>query len=206
MEPHFFDIELLARYDPVAALGVHLGIPRVPLAMNSGVTFSSFAIGAQPLEKALDTTIDRRTWIDNITFSLDLPNVFAGNILKPQFDGWLKEHPGVSVSLEVLAGPKQLFSIAPIPLENLAALVTKRWVAGWQLFKLQTINVEYTLTSSPPATEPNGPPYNVTITFGAWQFEDYTLDEITPKEAVDRLRADGINIPKGACARALAGC
>jgi hypothetical protein len=203
MEPAFVDLELLARYDPVAALGIHLGIPRVPFMMNAGVSFSSFTVGAKPLEAALDTTIDRRTWIDNITYSLDLPNVFAGNILKTQFDGWLKEHPGVSVAMQVLSGPKMLFSFAPVPLENIATIVTKRWVCGWTLYKLQTIKCEFNLTSAPPATAPNGPPYNVTMTFGAWQFEQYSLDEVTPREAVLRLRKDGFCIPEGACAQAL---
>lgn len=191
----------IAVYDPIVALGLLLHIPRIPISMNCVASFSSFDTGQLPIEGDLDTTITQRTWIDNIAYSLQLPNVFAGNIFKPQYDAYLKQQPGISVKVIVQSGPRYLVSPAYTPLENFSNLFAMRWAQGWPLFKQQSIQTFFQLTQAPPSTSPNAPPYNVTLTFNGWQFLDHTLDEVSPDDAAKRLRSMGMCVPDVPCVR-----
>jgi hypothetical protein len=203
MDPNVIpsSIQDLAVYDPIAALGILLHVPRVPISMNAAVSFSSFDVGQPPLEGDLDTTITQRTWIDNIAYSLQQPNVFAGNIQKTQYDAYLKQQPGLSVQIQVHSGPRYLVSPAYTPLENFTNLFAMRWSKGWPLFKNQSIKVFFQLTQAPPATAPNGPPYDVTMTFNGWQFLDHTLDNLSADDAAKQLRAMGFCVPCVPCVR-----
>ncbi len=205
MEPKALNIQELAIYDPVAAYGIVLGIPRIPISMNAAGIFSSFAVPQIPVEGDLDTTIAQRTWIDNITYSLQQPNVFAGNIFKTLYDTMLKQAPGISCQIQVQSGPRYLVSPQFTPLENVAPLLQQHYPAGWPLFKQQSIEVNFMLTAPPPAVNPNGPPYIVTMTFNGWQFLDHTLDELSASKAAECLKAMGFFVPDTACVRDLAG-
>lgn len=199
MEPRAELLRDLALFDPVAAYGIFLGIPRVPISMNATAIFSSFQLG-QIVEGDLDTTIAQRTWIDNIAYSIQVPNMFSGNVFKTQYDAYLKLAPGLSVRLTVHSGPKYLVSPQFTPLENFANLIgAARWTMGWPLYKQQSIKVEYLLTQAPSGPEPNGPPLSVTTSFNGWQFLDYTIDEIDPRVAADNLRKAGFDIPLTSC-------
>jgi hypothetical protein len=183
------------------AYGIYTGIPLVPYMQSMSVSFSSFALGQQPLETSLDTTtLSTRTWINNISPSYQQPNVFAGNVFKTQYDAALRQAPGVACRLTQFSGPKTLLSLNFTPLENITDVFTRMWTNGWQLYKFQSIKGEFQLTQAPPGTDPNGPPYIVSLTFGGWQFEDPCIDDITPNEASQRLRKAGFDVPEGQCA------
>jgi hypothetical protein len=188
-------IQDLALHDPVAALGLFLGIPVLPFSMNAVASFTSFDTGQAPIEGDLDATIVQTTWIDNVAYSLQQPNVFAGNIQKPDYDYKLKQQPGISVQLQIQSGPRYITSVNAVPLENLSNLFAMRWMMGWKLYKLQSIKALFQLTQAPPSTSPNGPPYNVTLTFNGWQFLDHTLEERGVADAVCRLRQAGFWVP-----------
>jgi hypothetical protein len=192
-KPEF--IQEIAAVDPIAAYGIVLGVPRIPIAFNAQGTFNSFALGQLPLNAALDATIAQRTWIDNIQYDLQQPNVFSGNIFKTLYDANLRFAPGVSVLVTVHSGPKYLVAPNFTPLNNLVNLLASRWPAGWPLFKQQSILVQMQLTQAPPGTGGNGPPYVVTITFNGWQFLDHTVDEIAVDVAACELRKMGFWVP-----------
>ena len=195
MQPIAENIPLLACYDPVAAYGIAMQVPRVPFFMNATGTFNSFALNQIPIEGDLDTTISSRVWISKINYSLQQPNVFNGQILKTLYDAMLKAQPGISVRVTVQSGPKYLVCPEFTPLENFTNSLDERWPAGWPIFKQQSIRVEYELTQAPPSTTPNGPPYTVTTTFMGWQFVDWTIDEMDPDWAAARLREMGFKLP-----------
>lgn len=195
MEPRQLNIQDIAIWDPVAAYGILLQIPRVPIQMNATAVFSSFAVPQIPIEGDLDTTIAQRTWIDKIDYSLQQPNVFFGNVFKTLYDAMLKAQPGISARITVHSGPRYLVSPQFTPLESIGNLIAPRWPAGWPLFKQQSIKVEYLLTQPQPSVSPNGPPYNVTLTFTGWQFLDHTLDEMSADDAAARLRKMGFWVP-----------
>lgn len=201
MEPKPLNIQELAIHDPVAAYGIVLGIPRIPISMNASALFSSFAVPQLPVEGDLDTTIAQRTWIDNVTYSLAQPNVFSGNVFKTLYDSQLKQAPGVSIQIAVHSGPRYLVSPQYTPLENFSDVFTRRWPAGWPLFKQQSIKVNFMLTQPPPSVQPNGPPYIVTMTFSGWQFLDHTLDELDANKAAECLKKMGFFVPDTACVR-----
>jgi hypothetical protein len=206
MEPRAIHIQDIAIYDPIVAYGIVLGIPRVPISLNACGIFSSFAVPQLPVEGDLDTTIAQRTWIDNITYSLDQPNVFSGNIFKTLYDAQLKQHPGISTRVTVQSGPRYLVSPQYTPIENFVNMFASRYPAGWPLYKLQSIQVDFLLTTPPPSVSPNGPPYNVTMTFNGWQFLDHTLDELCREDAAACLKKMGFWVPDVACVRGPVDC
>jgi hypothetical protein len=195
LEPKPQYIQDLAIMDPIAAYGIVLGIPRIPISINASGTFSSFALGQIPIEAGLDTTLAQRTWCDSLQYSLQQPNVFAGNIFKTLYDAMLKAQPGISVRCTVHSGPRYMVSPKFTPLENFVNLMASRWTSGWPLFKQQNIEVEFMLTQAPPTADPNGPPYKVTLTFNCWQFLDHTVDEISVDVAACKLRELGFWCP-----------
>jgi hypothetical protein len=196
MEPRSNRIQELAMEDPIAAYGIILGIPRVPISINASGSFSTFDLGELPIEAGLDTTIAQRTWIDNIQYSLQQPNVFAGSVFKTLYDWGLRAQTGISIRCTVHSGPRYLVSPKFTPLENFSEVISARWAHGWPLFKQQNINVEFMLTQAPPTSDVNGPPYNVTLTFNGWQFLDHTVDEISVDVAASKLRELGFFVPK----------
>lgn len=195
MEPKAIGIQDIAIFDPVAAYGILLGIPRVPISMNATGTFASFAPNQNPIEGDLDTTIATRTWIHRITYAVAQPNVWSGNIYKTTYDSELRKSPGVSVKVTVHSGPRYLVSPQYTPLENFVNLIEDAWPAGWPLFKQQSIKVDFLLTGVFPSTSPNMPPYVVTMSFIGWQFLDTTMDNVSPDQATMILRKAGFFVP-----------
>ena len=196
MQPQPIDIKTLAIYDPIAAYGILLGIPRVPIWMNAAVSFTTFTPEQIPLEAALDTTLAYRTWIDNITYSILPQGQFQGNVFQTQYAAYLRTGTGVSVRTEVLAGPKYIVSQQFTPLENYAYQFGARYPAGWPLFKQQQINHEFMLTAIPGGSATNLTSYDVTVTYAGWQFLDPSLDEMDASKARECLRNSGIDVPK----------
>ena len=202
MEPRAVDIRDIALWDPIAAYGLLLGIPRVPFAMNTQAIFSTLQVGGGlPVEGDLDTTIAYRTWIDNIQYSVQTPNVFAGNVFKSLFDAMLRfGEPGIAVRVTVLSGPKYLVSPNFTPINNFVQLINSpRWPMGWPLFKQQTIKTEFILTYANGPYAQQAGPLTVTMTYNGWQFLDHTLDEMDPKVAARKLREAGITVPTVEC-------
>lgn len=196
MQPEALDIKKLAIYDPIAAYGILLGIPRVPLLMNASVSFTTFTTDQTPLEAALDTTLAYRTWIDNITYSINPQGQFEGNVFQTQYAAYLRMATGIAVRAQVLAGPKYVISQQFTPLENYVNVMASRYPAGWPLFKQQQINHEFILTAIPGGSTTNLDSYDVTVTYAAWQFLDPSLDEMDAEQARECLRASGIEVPK----------
>jgi hypothetical protein len=195
VEPKSQYIQDLAIMDPIAAYGIVLGIPRIPICINASGSFSSAALDQLPIDAALDTTIAQRTWIDNLQYDVEQPNVFAGNIFKTLYDACLRQVPGIGVKLTVHSGPKYIVSQQFTPLNNLVNLLNSRWTSGWPLYKQQNILVQFILLQPFPASEPNAPPYDVTLTFNGWQFLDHTVDEISVDVAACKLRELGFWVP-----------
>jgi hypothetical protein len=193
VEPKAQYLQDIAMVDPIAAYGIVLGIPRIPISINASGAFSSAAVG-QEIEAGLDTTIAQRTWIDNIQYSVQQPNTFQGNIFKTLYDANLKIQPNISVRLTVHSGPRYLVSPKFTPIDNFVNLMASRWASGWPLFKQQNIEVEFLLTGTFPSSDP-GPLYNVTLTFNGWQFLDHSCDEISVDVAACKLREMGIWVP-----------
>jgi hypothetical protein len=195
MQPKAQGIQDIAAFDPIAAYGIILGVPRIPITINASGSFSSFALNQDPIEAGLDTTIAQRTWISNVQYSLQQPNVFNGSVFKTLSDMCLRASTGIGVRLTVHSGPRYLVSPKFTPLECFAAQFKSEWPAGWPLFKQQNIEVEFQLTQSPPTSGQNGPPYNCTLSFNGWQFLDHTVDEIDVDVAAAELRKLGFWVP-----------
>ncbi|HXW33627.1 MAG TPA: hypothetical protein VEJ87_03545 [Acidimicrobiales bacterium] len=197
MEPKPSCIQDLAIADPIAAYGIILGVPRIPISINASGSFSSASLDQLPIDAALDTTIAQRTWIDNMQYSVQQPNCFAGSIFKTLYDACLRQVPSIGVRCTVQSGPRYLVSPNFTPLENFVNLMASRYVSGWPLYKQQSIEVEFILLQAPPfAVGDNASPYNVTLTFNGWQFLDHSVDEISVDSAAEALRGMGLWVPQ----------
>lgn len=216
MEPKAVDLEELAITDPVAAYGLFLGIPRLPYVSSMSGSFpilipsdtpqanpDGTLTPQVPVKATLPTgDIAQRTWIDNITYDLKCPNVFANNVFKTQFDAFLKQSPGIDIELKIFAGPKYDIAQGFTPLENLVNLIrADRWPTGWMIERQRTIQGLFKLTQSPggvPAfilvdeKEVSQGPYNFTVTFNCWQFKDRRIDELEPYYCAQKLFEAGI--------------
>jgi hypothetical protein len=195
MQPAAINIRDLAIHDPVAAYGILLQIPRIPMNFNAQAIFSSFAVPQTPITGALDEVVGSRFWVQDVKYSVLQPNVFAGNINKSLYDANLRQAPGVSVRVATYAGPRYLNAPNFTPLENYADTLISLFPTGWPIYKIQSIKVEFSLTQAPPSLSPNAPPYIVTLTYRGWQFLDHTLDECSPDYAANVLRKAGFDVP-----------
>lgn len=199
MQPNsFLSLQELALTDPVAAYGRLLGLQTRPVTLNVQASFSSFALNQIPISQPLDQIISRRTWVDNLTFELQLPNAFVGNILLPDALMKMKASPGVSVRTTVMSGPRYLITDTFTPLENFVNVISSRWQAGWQIYKNQQVKTDFMLTAIPFNDPSNTPPYVVTLTYNGWQFDDMslTMDEISCDQAQNELCAAGVLVAK----------
>lgn len=195
MEPRPINLRLLAMTDPVAALGILLGLDRLPFSMSMSGSFSTLAVGiGVPVVASLDEgSLSQRTWIENINYSLQVPNVFTNQIFKTQSDAALKLSPGIDVQLAVYGDPHYPISQGYVPLENLTNLIrSDRWPAGWPLYKQQVIQGLFQLTQAPGGAPSNQGPYNFKLTFNGWTFENRSVDNIDPSVAADKLREAGL--------------
>ena len=180
----------MALWNPRAALGIIMGIPRVPITMNAVAQFNSPATDATPIIGALDTTITQETWIQRMNYSIIQPNAFQGNIFKSQSDYYFKFASGINISMEINSGPRYVTSIEPTPIENAADLLACNWPSGWPLFCEQSLRVFFTLSQSPPTV-----PLIVTLSFLGWQFIDKCIEQMSDEFARCKLRELGIFSP-----------
>jgi hypothetical protein len=180
----------LAFWNPRAALGIIMGIPRVPIVMNAVAQFNSPATNQVALIGALDTTVTQETWIQRVNYSIIQPNSFPGNIFKPMHDTYFKFVSGILVQAEINSGPRYVTNIEPTPIENFADLLAVNWPSGWPLFCEQSLRIFFTLSQPPPSV-----PLIVTVSFLGWQFIDRCIDRISDEYARAELRKLGINSP-----------
>lgn len=194
MQPRSEKIAELAEVDPIAAYGILMGVPRIPIIMNMVANFTSFAVPQTPVVAALDQMVQQRTWIDSIKHSILVPNTFAGNVFKTVYDSNLLEAPGVSLQLLVMGGPKYYICPTYTPLENVVDLIHQQWPAGWPIYKQQALQGTFQLTQSQP-----GDTMTVTLSFRGWQFLDPSVEEIPADTCARRLRNAGYFVPGNLC-------
>jgi hypothetical protein len=195
----------IAWWDPVAAYGILLGIPRVTVTLNCVGIFLNTSEGSiapkvqdfAPVT-AVSEPVHQRTWIDRIDYSLTTPQFFPDLSVTSLVQAMLKHQPGVNVRVSVEPEPRYVVSNKSTPLENFANLVCNNWPAGWILFKTQFIRLEYTLTNQPFQITPGivgeilPSPYIITTTFTGWQFLDPTINKVSRSDARARLRKMGV--------------
>jgi hypothetical protein len=157
----------MAYWNPRAALGIILGIPRVPIVMNAVGVFNNPAVQQVDVIGALDTTVTQETWIQRINYSIIQPNSFAGNIFKSMSDFFFKFGSGINVQAEINSGPRYVTNIEPTPIEDFADLLAQNWPSGWPLFCEQSLKVYFSLSQPLPSV-----PVTVTLSLLGWQFID----------------------------------
>ncbi len=186
----------LALRDPVRCYMELLGIQARPVVLNTSVSFSTFTLNQAPIAQPLDQQVTRRTWVDNLTYTLSVPNAFVGNIFQPDAMAKLKSSTGITIRQTIMSGPRFLISDTYTPLENYVNQWASRWPSGWQIYADQQVLSEFILTAVPFNDPSNTPPYNAVVTFNGWQFDTMDCEDMTKEEAYEGLQQLGIGTMK----------
>jgi len=186
------DIRNLALYCPKLALGLVIGVPRVPFVVDIPLQFSSSTVNAPPVVQNFLNNLTQDTIIQRISYNLGQPNSFPGSPFSSLYFNQLKQSgaTGVGVQLDVYGGPKYSVTGSFIDLGNLADVLAVAWPSGWPLFKQSNVKVSAILTQTPVSV-----PFNVTLTFLGVQLLDKSVDDLSDSEARARLRKLGIDSP-----------
>lgn len=193
-------IEDVAATDPVMALAMALRIPKVPYGWTIQGIFQSTTDFEGIVEAYQEQPLAQRTWIEDVKFSIWLPNQFDGQVLTTLSTAMLLAQTGVLCQLWSYDAPKYI--IAPFtPLETLFSTpfggTRKSWMSGWRIERQGALKADLQLQQSPAGASDNVGPMTVNITFQGWQFFDPYIDEVTPEEATCVLRDSGYAVGPG---------
>jgi hypothetical protein len=187
----------VAQYSPQLALAKAMRMPFSPFLLNISNTWAdntalignpqSFQSNGPPGTNT--TTIGGEpTIIDGVTFTIDAPNAFAGNVQKTLSDFFFRFQSGIQATMSVLGAPR--FQIAPFftPISNLCDELNESWMKGFVLSHDQTISMTFQATIPFPT-----PPVTATCTFRMWQPIDTAgvLVQMSTVDAYNRLAAMG---------------
>ena len=189
-QPKIQNVRDLAIWAPKVALGMVLGIPRVPFVVDMPLQFSSSTVNAPPIETNFDNNLTQDTIIERISYSLVQQNSFPGSPFQSLFLQTLKAQTGVGIRCSVYGGPRYQINDGFTELANFADVLAVTWPQGWMLPKQSNVKVEAVLLSTPTSV-----PYAVNLTWLGWQSLSKDLDDLSDKEARIRLRRLGIESP-----------
>jgi hypothetical protein len=192
MQPKDQNIKNLALYAPRVAFAMIAGVPRVPFINDIPIQFSSSTVNAPPVVQSFLNNVTQDTIIERVAFNLFQQNSFPGSPFQSLYFNQLKQsgQTGVGVQMAVYGGPKYNVNDTFTDLGNLVDVFAMTWPEGWPLYKQSNIKVSAILLQTPVSV-----PFNVTLTFLGWQFLDKAIDDMSDKEARDRLRKLGIETP-----------
>jgi hypothetical protein len=189
-QPQNQNVRDLAIWSPKLALGMVLGIPRVPFVADLPVQFSGSTVNAPPVSVNLQQNITQDTLIERISYSLHQPNSFAGSPFQSLYFSQLKAQTGVGVMIQVYGAPKYVVNNEFTELANLADVLSIAWPMGWPLLKQSNVKLMATLLNTPTSV-----PYDVKVTLLGWQSLDAGLDALSDDECRIRLRKLGFETP-----------
>lgn len=192
MQPRDHDIHNLAIYAPRVALGMILGVPRVPFVNELQLQFSSSVVNAPPVNQNFSNNITQDTLIERVSFNIFSPNTFPGSPFQSLYFNQLKQsgRTGVGVELSVFGGPKYAVNNTFTDVGNLADVFAVTWPAGWPLAKQSNVKASAILLDTPVSV-----PLTLTLTFLGWQFLDKVMDDMSDAEARKRLIDLGVPTP-----------
>jgi len=189
-QPKIQDVKDLAIWAPKIALGMILGVPRVPFVVDIPIQFSSSVVNAPPIVSNLQNNLTQDTLIERITYSLFQQNSFPGSPFQSLYFSQLKAATGVGIQMQVYGGPKYAVNDAFTELANFADIFAATWPQGWPLFKQSNVKVSAILTQTPTSV-----PYNVNLTLIGWQLLEKAIDDLSDDECRARLRKLGLTSP-----------
>ena len=189
-QPKVQDVKDLAIWAPKLALGMIIGVPRVPFIVDIPIQFSASTVNAPPIVASFQNNLTQDTLIERISFSLFQPNSFPGSPFRSLYFSQLKAQTGVGIQMQVFGGPKYAVNDAFTELANFADVFALTWPQGWPLFKQSNVKVSAVLLETPTSV-----PYDVSLTFLGWQLLEKSVDDLSDAEARARLRKLGLVSP-----------
>jgi hypothetical protein len=189
-QPKNQNVRDLAIWYPKVALGMVLGIPRVPFVVDMPLQFSSSTVNAPPIVTNFDNNVTQDTLIERVSYSLVQQNSFPGSPFQSLYLSQLKAQTGVGIQCQVFGGPKYVVNDTFTELANFADILATTWPQGWMLPKQSNVKVSAVLLSTPTSV-----PYTVNLTWLGWQSLSKDLDDLSDKECRKRLRRLGIETP-----------
>lgn len=189
-QPKNQNVRDLAIWAPKMALGMILGIPRVPFIVDIPIQFSSSSVNAPPIVANMQNNLTQDTIIERVSYSLFQQNSFPGSPFQSLYFSQLKAQTGVGIQMQVYGGPKYAVNDTFTELANFSDILATTWPQGWLLYKQSNVKVSAVLLNTPTSV-----PYDVKLTFLGWQLLEKSIDDLSDKEARARLRKLGIETP-----------
>jgi hypothetical protein len=194
MVPRDRDVRNLALYAPKIALGMVLGVPRVPFLDDIPIVFSSSTVNAPPVVQSFQNNLSQDTLIERVTFNLFQQNSFPGSPFQSLYFNQLKQSGGTGVGVKVAVYGAPKYDLANsdtfIDLGNVFDVLATTWPEGWPLPKQSNVKISAILLQTPVSV-----PFNVEVTFTGFSFLAKELDDMSDADARAALRKLGIETP-----------
>jgi len=188
------DILSAAQFAPQIALAKALQIPFAPYLLNIANTFTdSTTLVSQPQSfQGGQQRLDQATVVDDVTFQIDSPQAFIGQLGKSLSDYFYGLQSGITATMEVQGAPR--YAVAPFytPIRSLCDGLNRAWPYGWVLTNNQIVNMQFQQSIPVPT-----PPVTVTVTFRLWQPIGIDFVGMTSGEARTRLVQMGYPLANG---------
>ena len=194
MVPRDRDVRNLALYAPKIALGMVLGVPRVPFLDDIPIVFSSSTVNAPPVVQSFQNNLSQDTLIERVTYNLFQQNSFPGNPLQSLYFSMLKQSGGTGVGVKVALYGSPKYDLANsdtfIDLGNVFDVLAATWPEGWLIPRQSNVKISAILLQTPVSV-----PFNIEVTFTGFSFLEKSLDDMSDADARAALRKLGIETP-----------
>jgi len=174
---------------PQVALARHWGLPWAPFEQGiiANMTDPNATVGPFSFQ-GTNSRLSIVSVVDAIILHMDMPNLNAGNALKPFIDFFFTRQSGIQCNMTIDGSPKYLVIPDFLPIDSAVALVNEQWPAGWALGYAQAPKMQFT-----PSVTLSAPPVTVTVTFRMWQpAQALKMIAMTDARAVEILAEDGV--------------
>lgn len=171
-------------------------VPIVPRIYTASFPFQASAAGAE-LPATLNERVPADTLIKSVEFTIQQPNLFTGNILKPQRDAYFQACTYFEIEAETFGGPPseciKITVDGPMPLEHFACgagtnLNNFRSPFGEQFVLGMDMNMRL-LCRTLNALAGNEVPTTVKLTFKCEQLDACCLRTISLEEAMEWINS-----------------
>ena len=185
------DVLYAAQYSPQIALAKAWGMAFSPFFLNIQHTFNAGdALNSDPETFQGATQAGQQTGtgglpsiIERISYEIDSPQAFPGNIQKPFYDYFYGLNSGLTATMGVLGAPRYLIAPNYIPLTGLLSSLGAMFPRGWVLQYNQSVVMQFQQTVPVPY-----PPTTINCIFAMWQPID-TAGKLVQLSTTEAFRA-----------------
>lgn len=154
--------------------------------LNLAGTFTALTAD-QSIPATLNGIVEADLWVRRVTYTVQRPLAFAGNVFKAQSDYFNRMNPNIDLTLSVKSYCRYLISEDPMPIENIEQVFECVCPVGFVLGCSSQIAARF-INGRALASDEN--PTTVTVSFHATRLPT-RYDSCGVNEAVAKLQSQG---------------